>query len=138
MGSSDMQTVKAFLEAEAWDGPSIIIAYSHCIAHGYELSLGLEQQKLAVDSGYWPLYRYDPRRLATGDNPLMLDSAAPKSDIAKFMANETRFRVVQQQNPERYKELLAAAQKEVASRYVIYEQMAKMTMGNGKTTGAAE
>jgi len=132
-GAKDAQTVKAFLEADAYDGPSLIIAYSHCIAHGYDIVYGLDQQKLAVDSGYWPLYRYDPRRLTTGDNPLMLDSPAPKADIAKFMANETRFRVVEQQNPARYKMLLASAQKEVASRASLYEQMAKMTMGNSKT-----
>jgi pyruvate-ferredoxin/flavodoxin oxidoreductase len=137
-GAKDAQTVKAFLEADAYDGPSLIIAYSHCIAHGYDIMYGLDQQKLAVDSGYWPLYRYDPRRLTTGDNPLMLDSPAPKADIAKFMANETRFRVVEQQNPARYKMLLASAQKEVASRAALYEQMAKMTVGDGKTTGQAE
>jgi pyruvate-ferredoxin/flavodoxin oxidoreductase len=137
-GAKDAQTVKAFLEADAYDGPSLLIAYSHCIAHGYDIMYGLDQQKLAVDSGYWPLYRYDPRRLASGDNPLMLDSAAPKADLAKFMANETRFRVVEQQNPARYKTLLASAKAEVASRFALYEQMAKMTMGNGKTAGQAE
>ena len=138
-GAKDAQTVKAFLEADAYDGPSLIIAYSHCIAHGYDLAHGLDQQKLAVDSGYWPLYRYDPRRLAAGENPLQLDSAAPKADVAKFMANETRFRVVEQQNPERFKALLAsgpARGRRRGSR--LYEQMAKMTMANGKTTGSAE
>ncbi len=80
-GAKDAQTVKAFLEADAYDGPSLIIAFSHCIAHGYDLEKGLDQQKLAVDSGYWPLYRFDPRRTAQGENPLQLDSGAPKADV---------------------------------------------------------
>ena len=131
-GAKDAQTVKAFLEADSYDGPSIIIAFSHCIAHGYDLEKGLDQQKLAVDTGYWPLYRFDPRRMAQGESPLQLDSGAPKADVGRFMANETRFRVVNQQNPERYKMLLAAAQHEVAMRYGLYEQMAKMHYSNGK------
>jgi pyruvate-ferredoxin/flavodoxin oxidoreductase len=131
-GAKDAQTVKAFLEADSYDGPSVIIAFSHCIAHGYDLERGLDQQKLAVDSGYWPLYRFDPRRTAQGENPLQLDSGAPKVDVGRFMANETRFRVVNQQNPERYKMLLAAAQREIAMRFGLYEQMAKMTYSNGK------
>jgi pyruvate-ferredoxin/flavodoxin oxidoreductase len=135
-GAKDAQTVKALLEADAYDGPSIVIAYSHCIAHGYELSEGLEQQKLAVESGYWPIYRYDPRRRLQGENPLMMDCSAPKADIGRFMANETRFRVVQQQNPARYKDLLADAQKEAAYRFSTYEQMANLQMP--KPGGSAE
>ncbi len=137
-GAKDAQTVKAFLEADAYDGPSIIIAFSHCIAHGYDLEKGLDQQKLAVDTGYWPLYRFDPRRTATGENRLQLDSPPPKADVEKFMANETRFRVVQQQNPENYKKLLAAEQHEVTMRYGLYEQLAKMHYSTGKTNGSAE
>jgi pyruvate-ferredoxin/flavodoxin oxidoreductase len=137
-GAKDAQTVKAFLEADSYDGPSIIIAFSHCIAHGYDLEKGLDQHKLAVDSGYWPLYRFDPRRTAQGENPLQLDSGAPKIDVGRFMANETRFRVVNQQNPERYKTLLTAAQREITMRYGLYEQMAKMHYSNGKKTGSAE
>jgi pyruvate-ferredoxin/flavodoxin oxidoreductase len=137
-GAKDAQTVKAFQEADAYDGPSLIIAFSHCIAHGYDLENGLEHQKIAVDTGYWPLYRFDPRRLANGENPLMLDSPAPKSDVGLFMANETRFRVVQQQNPARYKELLASAQKEVSLRYGIYEQLAKLAVPTTKPTGSVE
>nr|MBP7622125.1 pyruvate:ferredoxin (flavodoxin) oxidoreductase [Gemmatimonadales bacterium] len=133
-GAKDAQTVRAFLEADSYDGPSMVIAYSHCIAHGYDLVAGLDQQKLAVDTGYWPLYRFDPRRLERGENPLTMDSAAPKGDIATYMANESRFRVVQQQDPERYKTLLAAAQKEVAFRYGIYEQLAKLAVP-GKPAG---
>ncbi len=137
-GAKDAQTVKAFQEADAYDGPSLIIAFSHCIAHGYDLENGLEQQKLAVESGYWPLYRFDPRRLAKGENPLVLDSAPPKEDVGRFMANETRFRVVQQQNPSRYKELLASAQREIALRNGIYEQLAKLAVPNIKPAGSAE
>ena len=88
-GAKDAQTVKAFLEAEAYPGPSLIIAYSHCIAHGYDMAFGLEQQKLAADSGYWPLYRYDPRRADAGEPPLVLDSPAPKVDVSTLMASES-------------------------------------------------
>jgi pyruvate-ferredoxin/flavodoxin oxidoreductase len=137
-GAKDAQTVKAFQEADAYDGPSLIIAFSHCIAHGYDLENGLEQQKLAVDTGYWPLFRFDPRRLANGENPLMMDSPAPKADVGRFMANETRFRVVQQQNPARYQMLLAAAQHEATLRYGIYEQLAKLVVPGAKPAGKAE
>ena len=125
-GSKDVQTVRAFQEADAYPGPSIIIAYSHCIAHGYDMALGLEQQKLAVDSGYWPLYRFDPRRVANGESPLMLDSGAPKIDLVKYTGNESRFRVVEQTDPARYKMLLALAQNEVTTRFSVYEQLAKL------------
>jgi pyruvate-ferredoxin/flavodoxin oxidoreductase len=125
LGARDAQTVKAFVEAEAFPGPSLIIAYSHCIAHGYDLAHGLEQQKLAVDAGYWPLYRFDPRRAQDGANPLALESGPPKIELARFMRNEARFRMVEQQNPERFQRLLAAAQAEVRERYALYEQMAK-------------
>jgi pyruvate-ferredoxin/flavodoxin oxidoreductase len=86
-----------------------------------------------VDSGYWPLYRFDPRRTVNGENPLQLDSPPPKTGVGKFMENESRFRVVQQQNPEHYKTLLAAEQREVTMRYGLYEQLAKMHYSNGKT-----
>jgi pyruvate-ferredoxin/flavodoxin oxidoreductase len=125
-GAKDVQTVRAFQEAEAYPGPSIIIAYSHCIAHGYDLAKGLDQQKLAVDTGYWPLYRFDPRRAATGESPRMLDSPAPRIDLAKYTANETRFRVVEQMDPARFKMLSQHAQHEVAMRFSVYEQLAKL------------
>jgi pyruvate-ferredoxin/flavodoxin oxidoreductase len=137
-GAKDAQTVKAFVEADSYPGPSLVIAYSHCIAHGYDLAYGLDQQKLAVETGYWPLYRFDPRRLEAGENPLQLDSAAPKGEVGKYMANETRFRVVQQQNPERYKKLLEMEQHEVASRFSIYEQLAKLSVRNGQDKPAGK
>ena len=124
-GAKDAQTVKAFQEAESYDGPSLLIAYSHCIAHGYDLSLGLEQQKLAADSGYWPLFRWDPRRVAEGQPGLVLDSSAPKLDVGKFMANETRFRMLDKINPERAKMLLELERHEVATRWAIYENLAR-------------
>jgi len=124
-GAKDAQTVKAFQEAESYDGPSLLIAYSHCIAHGYDMANGLEQQKLAVDSAYWPIFRYDPRRVAQGQPGLVLDASAPKVDVGKFMANETRFRMLDKTNPERAKALLELAREQVASRWAIYENLAR-------------
>ena len=109
-GAKDAQTLRAFLEAESYDGPSLIIAYSHCAAHGFDLAEGLEHQKMAVESGHWPLYQFDPRRLAAGEKPLILDSGPPKASLATFMAGETRFRVVQNTYPDRYAELVKAAE----------------------------
>ena len=128
MGAKDVQTVKAFQEAESFDGPSIIIAYSHCIAHGFDLIQGCEQQKLAVDSGHWPLFRFDPRRIALGESPLQMDSPAPKIELGAYVRNETRYRMVEQANPAHFKELLASAQREVTNRYAAYENLAKLTM----------
>jgi pyruvate-ferredoxin/flavodoxin oxidoreductase len=134
-GAKDVQTVKAFTEADSFDGPSLIIAYSHCIAHGYDLRFGAEQQKLAVETGYWPLYRYDPRRAATGEPAMQLDSAAPKGHIGQFVKNETRFRMVEQQNADRFKGMMDAASRDIAARYAVYERLAGVAPagnGNGK------
>ncbi len=127
-GAKDVQTVKAFLEADSYPKASIIIAYSHCIAHGYDLSQGAEHQKVAVDTGYWPLFRYDPRRTANGENPLQLDSPAPKLSVREFVKNETRFRMVEQANPERFGKMLATQQAFLAARFNLYEQMAKFSV----------
>jgi pyruvate-ferredoxin/flavodoxin oxidoreductase len=121
--------VKALLEAESYPGTSIVIAYSPCIAHGYDLSFSLDQQKLASESGYWPLYRFDPRRIATGETPLLMDTAQIKSSIAQFMRNEARFRMVEQQDAPRFLELLAKAEREVKNRFQVYENLAKLTIG---------
>jgi pyruvate-ferredoxin/flavodoxin oxidoreductase len=126
MGQSDMQTVKAFLEAEAYDGPSIIIAYSHCIAHGYELVHGLDQQKLAVQSGHWPLFRYNPMLVAAGKNPFVLDSKAPTIPLEKYIYNETRYTMLRQAHPDHAAELLKGAQAEVNERWRLYEYLAAM------------
>jgi pyruvate-ferredoxin/flavodoxin oxidoreductase len=125
-GAKDAQTVKALTEADAFRGPSLIIAYSHCIAHGYDMAHGAAQQKLAVDTGYWPLYRHNPRR-GDGEPPLRLDSAAPKGRIADYARNETRFRMVEQQDPARFKDLMALAQKNAQERFALYEHLAHGT-----------
>jgi pyruvate-ferredoxin/flavodoxin oxidoreductase len=126
MGANDTQTVRAFVEAESYDGPSLIIAYSHCIAHGYNLRFGFDQQKAAVDSGAWILYRYDPRRAEQGLNPLQLDSRAPKIPLKDYVYNETRFRMLTQSMPEEAERLLALAQQDVNERWQMYEQLASL------------
>jgi pyruvate-ferredoxin/flavodoxin oxidoreductase len=139
-GAKDTQTVRTFLEAESFPGPSIIIAYSPCIAHGYDMSQSLEQQRLAMETGYWPLLRFDPRRRAEGENPLQLDSPHPKEDLAAFTRNEVRFRMVEKQDPERFRRLMAAAQREVGGRFAIYEELAKLSSlrGDGAARKATE
>ncbi|HLP30749.1 MAG TPA: pyruvate:ferredoxin (flavodoxin) oxidoreductase, partial [Geothrix sp.] len=127
-GFRDAQTVKAFQEAESYNGPSLILAYSHCIAHGYDLAHGADQQKLAVDSGHWPLFRFDPRRLDKGEAPLQLDSSAPKVPMLQYVRNETRYRMIEQQNPEHFQKLMAQAQLDTTNRYSVYEQLAKLSV----------
>jgi pyruvate-ferredoxin/flavodoxin oxidoreductase len=136
-GAKDAQTVRAFVEAESYPGPSLIIAYSHCIAHGFDMVQGLAQQKRAVDTGYWPLYRFDPRRALTGESPLKLDSSPPKGTVVDFARNETRFRMVEQQDPARFKQLIDSAQGDVEQRWALYEQLAKALTppGGGNGTG---
>jgi pyruvate-ferredoxin/flavodoxin oxidoreductase len=129
MGANDTQTVRAFVEAESYDGPSLIIAYSHCISHGINMRLGFDQQKAAVDSGAWVLYRYDPRRAAEGLNPLQLDSKAPKIPLQDYAYNETRFKMLTQSNPEEAERLLELAQKDVKNRWQMYEQLASLDYG---------
>ncbi|WP_456408855.1 pyruvate:ferredoxin (flavodoxin) oxidoreductase [Caldithrix abyssi] len=127
MGANDTQTLKAFLEAEHYDGPSIIIAYSHCIAHGYNLKYGAKQQKLAVETGNWPLFRYNPELVQEGKNPLILDSKAPTKDIAEFMNNETRFKMVQKMNPTLAQKYLKEAQEIVKRNWKFYEHLSKLS-----------
>ena len=123
-GAKDAQTVRALLEAEAYPGPSLVIAYSHCIAHGYDLVQGPAQQKRAVETGYWPLYRYDPRGHGTDHGPLTLDSAPPKGALIDYLRNETRFRMVEQQDPNRFRTLAAHAQADIHTRWRLLEQLA--------------
>jgi len=134
-GAKDSQTITAFREAESYNGPALIIAYSHCIAHGFPLHLGLEQQKLAVDTGYWPLFRYDPRLAAKGEVALKLDSGPPKSELSRFTANETRFGILKNIAPDRATELGALAQAQVRQHYALYQQLAAPTApsSNGHT-----
>jgi pyruvate-ferredoxin/flavodoxin oxidoreductase len=128
LGAKDSQTVKAFEEAESYAGTSLIIAYSPCNEHGYTLGLGLDQQKLAVDTGFWPLYRFDPRRMAAGEPGLKLDSAAPKIPLAKFWATERRFQTLASQDPALSKAILDAAQEEVLSKFALYERMSSASI----------
>jgi len=124
LGARDEHTVKALLEAEHYPGPSLIIAYSHCIAHGINMGRGLDYQKDAVASGYWPLFRYNPLLKEEGKNPLVLDSQAPKMGFAEYALKETRFKTLATSNPERSKMLLEQAQKDVDERWAIYEALA--------------
>jgi len=137
MGAKDAQTVNAFKEADSYAGTSVIVAYAHCIAHGYEMSDALGQQEKAVDSGYWPLFRYDPRRVAAGESPLKLDSPAPKIDLARFVENETRFRQVEQANPEGFKKMMEQAQRDIREKYALYEQLARAMNPANLVPGAA-
>ncbi len=129
MGANDVQTVRAFIEAESYDGPSLIIAYSHCIAHGINMLYGLEQQRLAVDSGHWMLYRYDPRRVVNGENPLKLDSKEPTIKIRDYIYNETRYKMLTKSMPNRAAQLLAEAEKAAHRRYQHYLQMSQAPVG---------
>lgn len=126
MGASDMQTMKAVIEAERYPGPSIIIAYSHCIAHGYNMKYGLNQQKLAVDSGHWPLFRFDPTKMDENKNPFQLDSKAPSIELKEYAYNEMRYLMLAKSNPKAAKELMAQAQKEVYEKWRVYEQLEKV------------
>ena len=124
MGANDQHTVRAFLEAESYQGPSLIIAYSHCIAHGIDMQYGLNQQKLATQSGHWPLYRHDPRLTLQGKNPFQLDSRAPSIPLRDYVYNETRYKMLTQSNPERAAELLIGAQADVERRFKHLERLA--------------
>ncbi|HEY6121380.1 MAG TPA: pyruvate:ferredoxin (flavodoxin) oxidoreductase [Pyrinomonadaceae bacterium] len=127
MGASDTQTVTAFLEAEAHRGPSLIIAYSQCIAHGIDMAKGMNQQKLAVESGYWPLYRYNPALAVENKNPFQLDSRDPKIPLQDYIYTEGRYRMLQQSDPEVARVLLGQAEKAVRTRWQHYKQLANMT-----------
>ncbi|PSB17003.1 pyruvate:ferredoxin (flavodoxin) oxidoreductase, partial [Phormidesmis priestleyi ULC007] len=124
MGARDEHTLKAFLEAEAYDGPSLIIAYSHCIAHGIDMSTAMQNQKAAVDSGRWLLYRYHPDRRQQGANPLQLDSHAPKIPLERSMYLENRFKMLTKSQPEAAKRLLEEAQQDVNTRWQMYQYLA--------------
>ncbi len=131
MGAKDGQTVRALVEAESYPGPSLVIAYGPCIAHGYDLAFGADQQRLAVASGAWLLYRHDPRRLERGESALQLDSAEPKVELDRYLARETRFHAVKSGDPGRREKLLEAARAEVKERYALHRHLAA-----SKTKGA--
>ncbi len=141
-GAKMLQTVQAFREAEAYHGPSLIIAYSHCIAHGYDMAQGAAQQKLAVESGVWPLYRFDPNRIPKGEPPLNLDYGPPKAKVADYMRNESRFRMIERADPALFKRFLEEAQAAAERRYLVYQQLSGMKVpafgiqdGNGDLDG---
>jgi pyruvate-ferredoxin/flavodoxin oxidoreductase len=130
LGASDQQTMNAFLDADAYDGPSLIIAYSHCIQHGYDLIHGLEQQKLAVESGAWPLYRFNPALIEQGKNPLSIDSKEPTIPISKYAYNETRYRMLLLSDEQRAEALMKKAESDARRRWDLYRQMAAMHYTN--------
>ena len=132
MGANDAQTLKAFKEAEAFDGPSLIIAYSHCIAHGIDMQKGLEQQKLAVQSGVWPIYRYNPDFISQGKNPLVIDCKDPSISVQEYAYNETRYRMLLQSDEARAEKLMNEARGDVKKRWELYTQMAKIEYGANK------
>ncbi|MEI7815696.1 MAG: thiamine pyrophosphate-dependent enzyme, partial [Desulfuromonadales bacterium] len=125
--SNPAQVVKAFIEAEAYDGPSLIVAYSHCIAHGIDMTKGVDENKKAVSSGYWPLYRYNPALTAEGKNPLQLDSKSPTTSFEDYAYGENRYKVLQKSNPEAAAILMKKATAWTASRFEYYQKLAALT-----------
>ena len=131
MGANPQQTLQAFREAEAYDGPSLILAYSHCIAHGFDLRYGMKQQDLAVASGYWPLFRYNPVMREDGESPFRLDSPRPTVSFRKYAYNELRYHALALTRPAEAADLLRQAQADVMEKYRIYEEFSKL--GSGPT-----
>jgi pyruvate-ferredoxin/flavodoxin oxidoreductase len=130
MGADPQQTLRAFREAEAYDGPSLVIAYSHCIAHGFDLRDGLSQQYRAVASGHWPLMRYDPVARLAGNNPFLLDSPRPRMTLGEYRKGELRFRSLANSDPAEAERLLGLAQQAADLRWKTYEEMATRGAGN--------
>jgi pyruvate-ferredoxin/flavodoxin oxidoreductase len=139
LGAKDEQTLKAFVEAESYPGPSLIIAYSHCIAHGIavDMGVGARQQKLAVDSGQWLLYRFDPRRAERGENPLQIDSSAAKTKVQDFLLSENRFKMLTKSKPEDAKKFFAQAQTDADRRWQLYQFMQTRDMKSADSAPAA-
>jgi pyruvate-ferredoxin/flavodoxin oxidoreductase len=127
-GARDGQTVSAMMAADSYDGPSLVIAYSHCIAHGYDMMYGADQQKKAVDSGIWPIYRYDPRRVEQGEAPLVVDMPGGKIPVQEYMKNETRFRMIEKIDPKRFKEFAKQAQLSAERRMATYQHIAQLKL----------
>jgi len=138
MGANDTHTVKAFLEAEAYRGPSILVAYSHCIAHGYDMVHGMEQQKNAVLSGYWPLVRYNPALREEGKNPFQLDSRPPSIPLKQYAYQETRYTMLARLDPDGAKELLQKAEEDVRHMWDLYHYFAQMPGAKPQLEEAAE
>jgi pyruvate-ferredoxin/flavodoxin oxidoreductase len=138
LGAKDEQTLRAFVEAESYPGPSLIIAYSHCIAHGIavDMGVGARQQKLAVDSGQWLLYRYDPRRAESGENPLQIDSPAARIKVQDFLLSENRFKMLTKSKPEDAKKFFGQVQTDLEKRWKFYQFLAGRELQPAATTGA--
>ncbi|MGE5407747.1 MAG: thiamine pyrophosphate-dependent enzyme, partial [Syntrophothermus sp.] len=124
IGANDAQAIKAMLEADAWPGPSLIIAYSHCIAQGLDMTTAMSHQKEATATGYWPLYRYDPRLGGQGQHPFHLDSRKPTQPFKDFAAKEARYAMLARANPAQAERLMRLAQRDIEERWRFYEQMA--------------
>jgi pyruvate-ferredoxin/flavodoxin oxidoreductase len=137
MGANDAHTVRAFLEAESFPGPSLILAYSHCIAHGIHMRTAMNNQKLAVQSGHWPLFRFDPRRAPEGKNPLNLDSKSPSITLEQYAYGETRYKMLRKAMPDRARRLLREAQADVSGRWNLYEQLAGLSPASQGQDAAA-
>ncbi len=139
MGARDEHTLRAFIEAEAYDGPSLIIAYSHCIAHGINMTTAMSHQKELVDSGRWLLYRYNPNLKQEGKNPLQIDMRSPKKPVSQSMYAENRFKMLTKSKPDDAKQLLKEAQQDVNTRWQMYEYLAnKPDRGKaGEASGAS-
>jgi len=137
LGANEMQTVRTLLEAEAWTGPSLVIAYSTCIAHGIEMATSMTHQKSAVASGYWPLYRYHPSPVQ-GALPFQLDSKRPTVRLGDFALTETRFAMLARSDPERARRLFALAQADVDERWHYYEQLAGVERSVPQDSGDGE
>jgi len=135
MGAKDAQTTRAFLEAESYPGPSLILAYSHCIAHGITMNQGMDEQKLAVDSGSWKLFRFDPRRIDQDAPPLQLDSPAPRLPLSDFLTHQLRFRALERSNPERAQQLRQKAQEFVSADRALFEKLAEFPFKAGNGNG---
>ena len=132
MGANDTHTLSAFLEAEAYDGPSLIIAYSHCIAHGINMGTAMQNQKAAVDSGYWPLYRFNPEEAAAGKNPFKLESKGLKIPLKDYAYLETRYKMLTKSHPKEAEQLMKEAQQDVVDKWKQYEHLAEDRKEDGK------
>ena len=135
LGANEGHTVRAFLEAGSYPGPSLVIAYSHCIAHGYDLRLGAQQQKRAVDSGVWPLYRYDPRRTEAGEPPLIVDAEGGKLPVSEYMTNETRFKIVEKLDPDAFRRYAAESQLAAERRMTVYRHISQLRLPTSQGCG---
>ena len=133
LGANMNQAVQALAEAEAYDGPALVVCYSHCIAHGIDMSKGLLEAKKAVQSGRWILYRYNPALKAQGLNPLKIDSGEPVISLKEFMSGENRFKALMKNNPERAEQLLKIAEAEYAYKRTLYKQLAALPAANAET-----